>query len=229
MSSSLWEHPDALFVKVRIKAGWGGRRRHQARRASATTWHLQPGKTQNGVPAGPAPVWVKRLGEEGALQARLGPHPISSFSSELHHPGSLAPNSQLPLCSISRCRVLPFLGTFQKSNSHSDILNQSVCRYIFTGVGDEDEIHLPVSTSGWRADQHAPVPSGEHAERNFRSRWHCCRPTPTNFFAVVGLAVGLRLRMRRDMQWEMTEWVHKKNIRAWGLRRTGQIGMWEWR
>lgn len=70
------------------------------------TLHLQPGKTQNGVPAGPAPVRVKRPGEEESmLQARLGPRPISIFSTELHHPESLAPNSQLPLWSMSRWRL----------------------------------------------------------------------------------------------------------------------------
>lgn len=61
------------------------------------------------------------------LQARLGPRPISIFSTELHHPESLAPNSQLPLWSISRWRL--YVGAFfrdmltnrggvQKSNSH---------------------------------------------------------------------------------------------------------------
>lgn len=43
--------------------------------------------------------------EERMLQAQLGPHPISILSSELHHPESLAPNSQLPLWSISRWRL----------------------------------------------------------------------------------------------------------------------------
>ncbi len=116
-SFSLWEHPDALFVKVRIKAGQGGGGwfcSHQALEAPAVTRHLEPGKAQNGVPAGPTPVWVKRPGEERMLQARLSPHPISIFSSELHHPESLAPNSQLPLWSISRWRLhfnALFLGT----------------------------------------------------------------------------------------------------------------------
>lgn len=43
--------------------------------------------------------------KEGMLQAPLGPHPISILGSELHHPASLAPNSQLPLWSISRWRL----------------------------------------------------------------------------------------------------------------------------
>lgn len=69
-------------------------------------------KAQNGVPAGLTWVWVKEPGEEWRmLQARLVPHRISIFCSELCHPESLAPNSQLPFCSISCCTMWPvFLG-----------------------------------------------------------------------------------------------------------------------
>lgn len=59
-SYSLGEHPGApVYVKVTIKAGQrggGGICTHQALGASAVTWHLQPGRTQNGGPAGPTPV-----------------------------------------------------------------------------------------------------------------------------------------------------------------------------
>lgn len=65
-------------------------------------------KAQNGVPAGLTWVWVKEPGEEWRmLQARLVPHRISIFCSELCHPESLAPNSQLPFCSISCCTMWP--------------------------------------------------------------------------------------------------------------------------
>lgn len=82
-------------------------RTHQALGAPAMTWHRQPLKDTKWSPSWPrTSVSQKRPGEEEQmLQARLGPHPISILSSELHRPESLALNSQLPLWSVSRWRL----------------------------------------------------------------------------------------------------------------------------
>lgn len=61
----------------------------------------------------------KRVGGGRMLQAQLGPHPISILRSELHHPESLAPNSQLPLWSISRWR-LNFTAFFFRRDTLTD-------------------------------------------------------------------------------------------------------------
>ena len=103
--------------KRRRRRGWNFCSR-QALGGSAVTRHLQSEKTQNGVPAGPTSVGVKRPGEEKrTLQARLGPRPVSVLSSEIHHPESLATNSQLPLKRRFADLFRDLSGGVQKPNS----------------------------------------------------------------------------------------------------------------
>lgn len=145
------------------------------------------------------PVWVKRPGEEERMvQARLGPHPISIFSSELHHPESLAPKSQLPLWSIRGLGGGAFSCYFDQRGAGCQNETVTHLRNILTpkhsfyfssergfasrargGESRSDiympeevgggEIHPPFPTSCSWTHQRAPVPSGcEQAERNLR-------------------------------------------------------------
>lgn len=179
------------------------------------------GKAQNGVPAGPAPVRVKGPGEEGRKrQARLGPHPVSIFSFELHHPELLAPDSQLALWSISRCRFLPSLGrdsfiSEQKKTSTSSLLTVPLFMSSRLVPGCRTDISMPQevgceemrqrksptlssSSSCHWADHPATVPTGsEHTNRNSvahsRLCWHEIFLHSMNGFTVtIDICFGLK-------------------------------------